>query len=561
MATEDRGLFAADAWTPALKSYSAATHLTVALVGPDGTLVGEPVLPTPMFDLLAGADRDPGLLAACARRCLAGAGTGAPVVEEGYGLAVVGMPLVLAGRLVGAAVAAYVVTNFLDQHRAHRLAVDSGVPVDELWAVLRKQVPLAHERVLVYGELLKTLCTALLSEHERARQLEEASARFVAEGQAKDDFLAVLSHELRTPLTAMLGWARMLRSGTLDAATVTRALDVIERNTKIQADLIEDLLYVSRIVSGKVALDLRPLRLAPIIDAVVDMLRPAAYAKNLRLEVGLDPAAPRVSADPERASQVISNLLSNAIKFTGAGGRVAVTLTHGNGSVRATISDTGIGIAPEFLPLVFERFRQAENPTMRAHSGLGLGLTIVRHLVELHGGTVTATSPGSGRGAAFTVSLPALVDLESVSVFAPMAARPDSDDHLPELEGLRVLVIDDEPDARDLFARMLEQHSIEVKAAASVDEALAVLERWKPHVLVSDIGLPGKSGYDLIRLVRRLRSDQGRDVPALALTAYAHPEERARALASGFQLHMAKPVEPVALALAVARLAGRLQAA
>jgi signal transduction histidine kinase/CheY-like chemotaxis protein len=559
--TGDRNLFRTDAWRGALEKYSAATHLTVVVTGLDGAWLLEPRSSTPVFDVLAGR---PGLFAECARRCLGQVdGALGPVVEERYGVAVVGAPLRLDGTLIGAAVAGYVVTAFPDQRSTQRLAQASNAPFADLWRLLRQQLPLAHERLLVYGELLQTLCDTLLSEHHRTQQLETASARLTAESEAKDRFLAVLSHELRTPLTAMLGWVLMLRNGKLSETATARGLDVIERNTRLQAQLIEDLLHVSRIVSGRVELNLRPLGLAAIVDATVETFRPTADAKGLRLDVVLDPAAGLVSADPDRIEQVISNLVSNAIKFTPTGGRVDVRLAKNGGEVEISVADTGTGIPATFLPHVFDRFSQADGAPTRAYGGLGLGLAIVRHLVELHGGRVQAASRGKGQGATFTVWLPALAATDAGGseqrARTAEGARPVDD--VPTLEGVRVLLVDDEADARELFKGILEQHKIEVAAVSSVEEALRLMAHWRPDVLVSDLGMTTESGYDLIRTVRRLTVDEGARIPALALTAYAGSENSRLALAAGFQLHLAKPVEPTALALAVARLAGRMKAA
>ena len=560
MSAGDRDVFGTETWRRALERYSAATHLTVVLVGPDGQRLHDPFGPTPMFDLLAGSGHDPDLVTACARRCLGREdGPGPPEIEEHYGLTAVGTPLTLAGETLGAAVGAYVLTAFPDQHLTQRLAAASGVPIGDLWAMLRRQMPLARERVLVYGELLQTICGALLGEQRRAWQLEEASGRLEEESQAKDRFLAVLSHELRTPLTAMLGWTRMLRSGRLDTPSTARAVEVIERNAKLQADLIEDLLYVSRIITGKIVLDSRPQELAPMIDVVVDTLRPAAQAKGIRLESVLDLTPVLVLADAVRIGQVVTNLLSNAIKFTPAGGHIEVRLNLHEREVLMTVTDTGTGITPDALPLVFERFRQADSAITRSYTGLGLGLAIARHLVELHGGTIEAASPGAGQGSTFTMRLPVL-DVTApgaLTAFARMAGPPPRIDDVPGLAGLRVLVVDDDPDTRELLTTMLESHKIEVTTVASVSDAMKAFARQPPHILISDIGLPGESGYDLIRKVRELPRHAGGDVPALALTAYAHPEDARIAIDAGFHVHVAKPVEAVALALAIARLAGR----
>ena len=406
---------------------------------------------------------------------------------------------------------------------------------------------------------------------ERERLLAgERAARAESERQSrmKDEFLATLSHELRTPLNAILGWSQILRAGgggtAHDADDVRQGLEVIERNARAQTKIIEDLLDMSRIIAGKVRLDVQRVPLAPAIEAAVETVRPAAVAKGVRLQVVLDPHAGPVSADPARLQQVFWNLLSNSVKHTGRGGRVQVLLERVNSHLEVSVIDDGEGVSPEFLPHVFDRFRQADSSTTRRHGGLGLGLSIVKQLVELHGGTVRAKSPGVGKGATFTVTLPLTpvhADREpDVERRHPQAASGEyhaDDDACVKLSGVRVLVVDDEPDARALVKRLLENCEAVVTTAASASEALEALRRAKPDVVISDIGMPGEDGYALIRMIRALPPDEGGDVPAVALTAYARSEDRTRALLSGFQSHVAKPVEPTELVATVASLARR----
>ena len=384
------------------------------------------------------------------------------------------------------------------------------------------------------------------------------NARLYAEARdanrAKDEFLATLSHELRTPLTAMLGWVRMLQSGTLDEATSARALRVIDRNTKLQAQLIDDLLDVSRIVTGKLSLELKAVDVGAVVETAIDAVTPAALAKSVELERRVAPAAGPAWADPHRLQQVVWNLLSNAVKFTPSGGRVTVAVERDDPHVVVRVDDTGQGIAPEFLPYIFDRFRQADSTTTRAHGGLGLGLAIVHHLVTLHRGTVTAASEGPDRGATFTVRLP-LAPLRTAARFTSGAAI--GVDRLPALTGVRVLVVDDDADARDLVTAVLGQSGAEVVTASSTVEALDVLARARPHVLVSDLSMPGDDGYALLQRVRALGLDHDGWVPAVALTAFARAEDRARALAAGYAVHVSKPVEPDELVEVVARLASR----
>jgi signal transduction histidine kinase/ActR/RegA family two-component response regulator len=409
------------------------------------------------------------------------------------------------------------------------------------------------------GELAQRAAAAvvnaqLYAEARRERERAEAASR------AKDEFLATLSHELRTPLTAILGYTGLLRMGGLAPERAERALDVIERNARAQAQLVNDLLDVSRIVAGKLALAPRPVRLHALVEAALDAARPAAEAKGLALHVALDPLADAAHGDPDRLQQVVWNLLSNAVKFTPPGGRVSVEVAHvpgpDGGLAELVVSDTGEGIAPDFLPHVFERFRQADGSSTRTHGGLGLGLAIVRHLVELHGGSVRAHSAGAGRGSTFTVQLP----------LRRAAARPAAEWAGPEagaqrararggLEGLSVLLVEDEADAREALGAVLERGGARVTLAAGAQEARVLLGRGQPFdALVSDIGMPGEDGYALIRQVR---AGPHAHLPAVALTAFARAEDRTRALREGFTLHIAKPVEPLELVAAVASVCGR----
>ena len=392
----------------------------------------------------------------------------------------------------------------------------------------------------------------------RAEQLAEAN-------RLKDEFLATLSHELRTPLTSILGWAKLMRTESFDPQLSARALEIIERSAVAQSQLINDLLDVSRIITGKLRLVAQPVELAPIIAATVDSLRPTADARGVQLEVSLDAETNgQVSGDADRLQQVIWNLLSNAIKFTPKAGSVRVGLRRSGSHAEITVSDTGQGISPEFLPYIFDRFRQADGSITREHGGLGLGLAIVRHLVELHGGTIRAESEGLERGSTFRVSLP-LMALRSGADgrLASREATGASDGVVANkrenlLAGLRVLVVDDDADTRALLVTTLEQSGAEsVASAASAHDALGALRRFAPDILVSDIGMPVVDGYELIRRIRARSPEEGGRVPAAALTAYAAPDDRQRALDAGYDLHISKPVEPSELVAAVARLAGR----
>ncbi len=393
-------------------------------------------------------------------------------------------------------------------------------------------------------------------EAEREQLLEsERAARITAERAAhlRDEFVANASHELRTPLNAILGWTTMLRGGKLDAAATTKALEVVERNARAQAELVEDLLDISRISSGKLRLDVRRVDLAALVENTIASHLPAAEAKGVRLGSSIEPRACPVQGDPGRLEQVVSNLLSNAVKFTPRDGRVEVRLRCEGCRAEIAVRDTGKGITPDFLPHVFDRFRQAEASLTRHHRGLGLGLSLVKYLVEQHGGEVRVESEGDGRGATFTVTLPLAVACH------PAGAGPMPMMACEQLAGVKALVVDDEEDARSLMSRILHDCHVEVASAASVPEALAALASFHPDVLISDIGMPELDGYHLIRAVRALPAEQGGATPAVAVTAFARPEDRLRALRAGYQMHLTKPIEQSELVVVVANLTGRLE--
>ena len=384
------------------------------------------------------------------------------------------------------------------------------------------------------------------------RQAQEAN-------RMKDEFLATLSHELRTPMNAIMGWAQLLREGKLDAATTARAVQTIDRNARVQTQLISDILDVSRIVSGKLRLDVRPVELVRAVEAALDTIRPAAEARDIDVQTALDAGAGLVSGDADRLQQVVWNLLSNAIKFTPSGGRVHVRLVRIEPHVQLTVQDSGIGIDRDFLPHVFERFRQGDSSSTRPHGGLGLGLALVRDLVELHGGTVQASSAGRDQGATFTVKLPVIGAVRPPAPELPPAA-PESATMAAlagSLRGVNVLLVDDEADARDLFKAVLEGSGARVTAVGSGAEAYSSFTTSPPDVVVSDIEMPEENGYDLIRRLRGLPEERGGRIPAAALTAYARAEDRIRALRAGFQHHVTKPVQPAELVAVVASLVRR----
>ncbi|MCC5644543.1 response regulator [Nostoc sp. CHAB 5824] len=433
------------------------------------------------------------------------------------------------------------------------------------WVQVRSSPMLSGQgELLGYVGTLEDITERKQAEEVRAQVIREQTARQEAEAanRMKDEFLAVLSHELRTPLTSMLGWSKILRSKKLDEKATSRALEAIERNAISQMQLIEDILDVSRIIRGQLRLNVSAVNLISVMEAALEAVRPLAEPKNIQLNTFLDTSVGSVYGDPARLQQIAWNLLTNAIKFTPKGGAVQVSLSIVSGGEEQTthkyaqieVIDTGIGISSEFLPKVFERFRQADSTTTRSHNGLGLGLAIVRHLVELHKGTIFAQSPGTGEGATFTVRLPLLQDNRGSrgnrnatgEISSPVPSTP--------LAGLRVLVVDDEADTRNFLSFMFEEYGAIATAVASVDEALAVLEQAKPDILISDIGMSQQNGYTLIRKLRSLEPEKGGCIPAIALTAYTREEDRLEALAAGFQQHLSKPIDPTKLIAMVANV-------
>jgi signal transduction histidine kinase/ActR/RegA family two-component response regulator len=396
---------------------------------------------------------------------------------------------------------------------------------------------------------------------ENVRLLErESNARAAAEesNRLKDEFLATVSHELRTPLTAILGWSRMLEAGGLDESVAARAIETIRRNARTQSQIIDDILDVSRIITGNLYLDLQPIELVPVIEAAINVVRPTAEAKGIQIETEFDAQPAMVSGDSNRLQQVVWNLLSNAVKFTPSGGCVRVAVQHADPCIEIKVTDNGQGIASDFLPFVFDRFRQADSTTTRQHGGLGLGLAIARHLVEIHGGTVLAESAGDQEGATFTVRLPAVSSITTrprddslqIEMFAECPAV---------LTGLHILLVDDDRDTLEMIAAALTRRDATVTAALSADEAIARIKESRPDVIVSDIAMPGEDGYELLQRIRALDDDQAKLIPAIAITAYAREEDRQRALSSGFQDYLTKPVELTELITIVSNLVGRNQ--
>ncbi len=445
----------------------------------------------------------------------------------------------------------------------------------ERWVRVRTSPMLSEEKQLLgHVGTIEDISDRKQAEANREQLIREQAARQQAEeaNRMKDEFLAIVSHELRTPLNSILGWSQLLQEKKFNEETTVKALQTIERNARAQAQLIEDILDVSKIVQGKLRISLDRVYLIPLIDSVIESLRPQAEAKAIQIQTEFEPSAQIVTGDFDRIRQIIWNLLSNAIKFTDLEGQVKVklSLVTGKENERSPITnyqlpittqyaqiqiiDTGVGISPDFLPHVFDYFRQADSTTTRCHGGLGLGLAIVHHLVELHNGQIYAHSEGEGKGATFTVNLPLAVEALDPEPWAENNGNGYA--HFPSLDCVQVLVVEDNTDARDFIVMVLEQFGAKVTAAACVKEAIKCLQSYSPHVLVSDIGMPDEDGYSFIRQVRDLEQQRGENIPAVALTAYAGEQDQKQALAAGFQMHLAKPIDPAELVTAVAELAG-----
>jgi len=421
----------------------------------------------------------------------------------------------------------------------------------------------ASGKIIGASKVARDITERKHAEEERERlALQERAARRSAEeaNRLKDDFLATVSHELRNPLNSIVGWAGLLSSGKLDEQTSARAIDAITRAAQAQDQIISDLLDVSRIISGRLRLDIRPMQLIEVLESAIETLRPAAEAKQIRLQPLLDPAASPMAADPDRLRQVFWNLLSNAVKFTPKDGRIQIISQRIDSHIEVMVSDTGAGIEPQLLPYVFDRFRQGDSGTNRQNSGLGLGLAIVRNLVELHGGTVSAESEGRGQGASFIIKLPILIahDVHDEERVHPAVTETLASNGGPSLNLLKVLVVDDEAGAREIAATILKQAHAEVRTAESAFAALEIMDEWLPDVLVADIGMPDVDGYAFISQVRTRTLQRGGSVPAAALTAYARTQDRMRVLSSGYQMHIPKPIQPAELVTVVASLARRI---
>jgi PAS domain S-box-containing protein len=479
-----------------------------------------------------------------------------------------------AGRMLG-----YVAEEIIGQHLRVLFTADDqrrGIPEQELaaaaaagraegegWRVRKDGSRLWGDETVApihdeSGQLrgFAKITRDLTARQRAALEREQLYAEAQEANRLKDEFLGTVSHELRTPLNAILGWAHLLdeKGVDLDEARQRRAIRTIARNAEIQVQLVDDLLDVSRIISGKMRLQIQTASLVEVLNAAVDAVRPAATAKGVELRLNVGPASATITADPDRLQQVVWNLLSNAIKFTSPGGFVELRAQQSDRATEIAVSDSGIGMTPDVLPFVFERFRQADSSTSRRHGGVGLGLAIVRHLVELHGGSVEAASAGQGRGATFTVRLPSAgAPQPAATAYSRPSTTPPAA-RLPLLRNVRVMLVDDDVDTRDVVSTVLRQVGAEVLTVDSASQALAHIETQAPDVIIADIGMPDEDGYAFIQKVRRVEADRGGQLPAIALTAYARKEDRERALAAGYRMHLSKPFNPIAIVQAIAQL-------
>jgi signal transduction histidine kinase/ActR/RegA family two-component response regulator len=545
--TGDR-LFDVDVWAAALEKYGAVTHLTVALYDQGGQIVCGPAPATPLYDLLHQDGYDPGLLAECVGRCLAQTEERPAVtVSRSHGLAVVGTSLMLDGEIVGAAAAGYALIDFSQSADIERLARQVGVPFRQLWDMARQQAPVAERRLVLHGELLQVLGDTLLRENYRTRQFEDAGAQLTIAAAVKDEFLAVLSHELRSPLAPILTWTSILKMAN-DPALITKGLEVIERNARLQLRLVEDLVELNRATRGKLTLDLRILSVAGLLRSAIEAVAETAQQKDIAVRF-VDAAEPMsVHGDWDRLQQVFRNVLFNALKFTPQGGSVTITLSSEDDHTVVRVRDTGTGIALEFLPFVFEMFKQQEEGARRTHAGMGIGLALVKKLVEAHSGTVAVASQGSGHGTEVTIRLPAVA--ETVAEVPVNAATGG----LQRLDGRCILVVEDMEDSREATRLMLECLGARVVTANDGIEALAVMGR-DVDLIVCDLRMPRMDGFEFLHALRHV--DGHAHTPVIAISSLASSSDHQRIKAAGFAGYVDKPYDAARLLAGIADAAAR----
>lgn len=553
MPQRDDTLFDVNVWKPALAKYGAVTHLTVALYDVEERIVCGPVPSTPLFALFEEYGYAPGILRECARQCLAQAeNRPAVIVAPSYGLAVVGASLLLEGTIVGAAVAGYALADFSQSSAIASLARQAGIPFRRLWDLARQQQPVPQRRLILHGELLQVLGDTLLRENRRTRQYEdlalqhqETAARLETEMAAKDEFLAVVSHELRTPLTPILGWVRILKEAGDRPDHRRKAVDSIERNALLQIKLVDDLLDLNRVIRDNVPLDIGIHDLSTLLRSALDTVQETASGKKIDVEF-VDATEPMiVEGDAGRLQQVFANLLSNALKFTPSNGRVRVNATrHGTNAVVA-ISDSGEGIAPQFLPHIFEMFRQQEEGTRRRHAGLGIGLAVVKRLVEMHQGRIEITSGGVGMGTEATIRLPLISPARHSGASAARSEQPKPH----PFYDLTILLVEDTEDSLDATRIMLEVLGADVLVARDGLEALDVMATTRPDLVLCDLRMPRMDGFEFLRELSRI---QGKDhPPVVAVSGLASKADHQRTQAAGFDGHLDKPFDDTALVSAV----------
>jgi signal transduction histidine kinase/ActR/RegA family two-component response regulator len=540
----ESGAFDVSVWAPALEKFGAATRLSVALYDAAGAAVVAGVPATPIFTALESHGRDSGVIAGCVRLCLAQRPDHRPpvVVTLPSGLALVGVSLLLDGRIVGVTTAAYALVGFCDSVGIARLARESGTPFQELWAVARGQAPIPARRLILDGELLQVLGDTLLRENQLRRRSEETSVQLTASAAAKEEFLAVLSHELRTPLTPILGWTSILKLAS--EPRVVHAAEVIERNALLQIRLVEDLLELTRATRGKLVLNLKTHCMSDPVRAAIDALADDARKKNITVEFIDAPEPLCICADTDRLQQILRNILVNALKFTPIGGAATVTLAREGDSAVLCIRDTGEGIAADFLPFVFEMFQQQEQGTRRRHPGLGIGLALVKQLTEAHDGTVTVTSPGEGRGTEVTLRLP--LDPGTLAVAVPHRSRTGDD---ASLEGLRILVVEDMEDALEMLAVTLENFGAKVVTARDGMEALGKVADDDVDLVLCDLRMPRMDGFEFLRALRGL--DGHTHPPVIAVSGLSSSADHLATEAAGFTGHVDKPFDDSSLLAAV----------